>query len=158
MELKPEGAGRALHVSGSGVGLSGIGRVDEQGHDTRRGRAALLRGGGRVFFVGQRMRRRSITSRCKTTSRIDLYFILITTKGVPPRILIPWSLDCRPTGDLSGDSAGMDNFWMGIAAAQNAVAGTEPANRRHRVLSIVGGIALTLLIGAGLFIVAALNS
>jgi hypothetical protein len=104
MELKPEGAGRALHVSGSGVGLSGIGRVDEQGHDTRRGRAALLRGGGRVFFVGQRMRRRSITSRCKTTSRIDLYFILITTKGVPPRILIPWSLDWRAIGDLSGDS------------------------------------------------------
>ncbi len=52
----------------------------------------------------------------------------------------------------------MDNFWMGIAAAQNAVAGTKPGNRRHRVLSIVGGIALTLLIGAGLLIVAALNS
>jgi hypothetical protein len=52
----------------------------------------------------------------------------------------------------------MGDFWMGIAAAQNAVAGTKPANRRHRVLSIVGGIALALLIGAGLFIVAALNS
>jgi hypothetical protein len=52
----------------------------------------------------------------------------------------------------------MGNFWMGIAAAQNVVAGTKPANRRHRVLSIVGGIALALLIGAGLFIAAALNS
>jgi hypothetical protein len=52
----------------------------------------------------------------------------------------------------------MGDFWMGIAAAQNAVAGTKPADRRNRVLSIVGGIALALLIGAGLFIVAALNS
>ena len=52
----------------------------------------------------------------------------------------------------------MNDFWMGIAAAQNAVAGTKPADRRQRVLSIVGGIALTLLIGVGLFIVAALNS
>ncbi len=52
----------------------------------------------------------------------------------------------------------MGDFWMGIAAAQNAVAGTKPAERRKRVLSIVGGIVLTLLIGAGLFIVAALNS
>jgi hypothetical protein len=52
----------------------------------------------------------------------------------------------------------MDNFWIGIAAAQNAVAATKPADRRHRVLSIVGGIALALLIGAGLLIVAALNS
>jgi hypothetical protein len=52
----------------------------------------------------------------------------------------------------------MDNFWMGIAAAQNAAAGTKPTDRGHRVLSIVGGIALAVLIGAGLFIVAALNS
>jgi hypothetical protein len=44
----------------------------------------------------------------------------------------------------------MGNFRMGIAATQNAVAGAEPANRRHRVLSIVGGIALTLPIGAAL--------
>jgi hypothetical protein len=51
----------------------------------------------------------------------------------------------------------MDNFWMGIAAAQNA-AETKPTDRRHGVLSIVGGIALAVLIGAGLFIVAALNS
>jgi hypothetical protein len=52
---------------------------------------------------------------------------------------------------------GMGDFWMGIAAVQNAAAGTKPADRRHRVLSIVGGIALALLIGGGLFIVAALN-
>jgi hypothetical protein len=52
---------------------------------------------------------------------------------------------------------GIGDFWMSIAAAQNAAAGTKPADRRHRVLSIVGGIALALLIGAGLFIVAALN-
>jgi hypothetical protein len=49
-------------------------------------------------------------------------------------------------------------FLTGIAAAQNAAASTKPANRRHRVLSIVGGIALALLIGGGLFVVAALNS
>jgi hypothetical protein len=48
-------------------------------------------------------------------------------------------------------------FWAGIAEAQNAAAGTNPANRRHRVLSIVGGIALALLIGGGLFVVAGLN-
>jgi hypothetical protein len=52
----------------------------------------------------------------------------------------------------------MDNFWIGVAAAQNAAAGTKPPDRRHRVLSIVGGIAFAVLIGAGLFIVAALNS
>lgn len=52
----------------------------------------------------------------------------------------------------------MNNFWISIAAAQSAVAGTKPGNRRHRILSIVGGIALALLISAGLLIVAALNS
>jgi hypothetical protein len=52
---------------------------------------------------------------------------------------------------------GIGDFWMGIAAAQNATAGTKPDDRRHRFLSIVVGIALTLLIGAGLFILAALN-
>jgi hypothetical protein len=64
------------------------------------------------------------------------------------------------SSDMSwhGGIAGMDNFWMGIAAAQNAAAGTKPTDRGHRVLSIVGGIALAVLIGAGLFIVAALNS
>jgi hypothetical protein len=47
-------------------------------------------------------------------------------------------------------------FWAGIAAAQNAAASTKPADRRHRVLSIVGGIALALLVGGGLFIAAGL--
>jgi hypothetical protein len=50
---------------------------------------------------------------------------------------------------------GMGDFWMGTASAQNAVAGRKPADGRHRVLSIVGGIAIAVLIGAGLFIVAA---
>ena len=49
------------------------------------------------------------------------------------------------------------SFWMGIAAAQNAAAGTKPAGRGHRVLSIVGGIALALLIAGGLLIVMALS-
>jgi hypothetical protein len=52
----------------------------------------------------------------------------------------------------------MDNFWMGIAAAQNAAAGTKPADRRRRVLSIVGGVALALLIGGALFVAALLTS
>jgi hypothetical protein len=49
------------------------------------------------------------------------------------------------------------DFWMGIVAAQNAAAGTKPAGRGHRILSIVGGIAVTLLIVGGLMIVGALN-
>ena len=49
----------------------------------------------------------------------------------------------------------MSNFWMALLAAQTADA--KPASRRHRVLSAVGGIALALLIGAGLFIAAALT-
>jgi hypothetical protein len=52
----------------------------------------------------------------------------------------------------------VDNFWMGIAAAQTAAAGAKHVERRHRVLSIVGGIALALLIGGGLFAAAVLNS
>ena len=49
------------------------------------------------------------------------------------------------------------DFWMGIAAAQNAAVGTKPAGRGYRVLSIVGGIAVALLIVGGLMIVGALN-
>jgi hypothetical protein len=49
-------------------------------------------------------------------------------------------------------------FWAGIAAAQNAGASSKAADRRHRVLSIVGGIALALLIGGGLVVAAVLNS
>ena len=54
----------------------------------------------------------------------------------------------------------MRDFWIGMAAAHNAAAGTagaKPANRRYRVLSIVGGIALSLLVGGALLIVLALN-
>ena len=51
----------------------------------------------------------------------------------------------------------MSNFWMALLAAQTAAADTKPADRRHRVLLVLAGIALALLIGAGLFIAAALN-
>ena len=49
-------------------------------------------------------------------------------------------------------------FWMGVLAAQRAASGTKAADRRHHVLSMVGGIALALVIGAGLFIVAGLTN
>jgi hypothetical protein len=55
-------------------------------------------------------------------------------------------------------SFGMSAFWMGMLAAQRAASGTKAADRRHRVLSMVGGIALALVIGAGLFIVAGLTN
>ena len=51
----------------------------------------------------------------------------------------------------------MNQFWMALLAAQTSSADTKPASRRRRVLSAVGGIALALLIGAGLFIAAALT-
>jgi hypothetical protein len=51
----------------------------------------------------------------------------------------------------------MNNFWMGLLAAQTATASTKPASRRHHVLSVLGGIALALLIGGGLLIAAALT-
>ena len=51
----------------------------------------------------------------------------------------------------------MSNFWMALLAAQTAAADTKRTDRRHRVLSVLGGIALALLIGAGLFIAAALT-
>ena len=52
----------------------------------------------------------------------------------------------------------MGGFWMGVLAAQRAASGTKAADRRHHVLSMVGGIALALVIGAGLFIVAGLTN
>ena len=54
----------------------------------------------------------------------------------------------------------MDKFLMGVAAAQNAnaVAGAKSAKPRHPVLSIIGGIAIAFLIGAGMLAVAALNN
>ena len=53
----------------------------------------------------------------------------------------------------------MDKFWMGVAAAQNAnaVAEAKSAQRRHPALSVIGGIAIALLVGAGMLVVAALN-
>jgi hypothetical protein len=51
----------------------------------------------------------------------------------------------------------MDNFWMGIAAA-NAAAKVKPGTAAHRILSILAGVALALVIGAGLFIVAAFTN
>ena len=52
----------------------------------------------------------------------------------------------------------MSNFWMALVAAQTAAAAdAKPASRRRQILSAVGGIALALLIGAGLFIAAALT-
>src|SRR5207302_10542826 len=38
MELEPEGVGRRKHIPRYGLGTSRIGWVDEQGHDTRRGK------------------------------------------------------------------------------------------------------------------------
>jgi hypothetical protein len=46
---------------------------------------------------------------------------------------------------------------MGILAAQNAAAQAKPATQRHSILTIVGGIALGLSIGAGLFVALALH-
>lgn len=43
---------------------------------------------------------------------------------------------------------------MGLLAAQAAAGDTKPVDRRHRVLSVLGGLALALLIGGGLFIAA----
>jgi len=51
----------------------------------------------------------------------------------------------------------MSNFWMALVAAQSAAADSKPPDRRHRVLSVLGGVALTLLIGGGLFIAAVLT-
>jgi hypothetical protein len=50
----------------------------------------------------------------------------------------------------------MNNLWMALFAAQTAAADAKPADRRDRVLSVLGGIALTLLIGGGLIIAGAL--
>jgi hypothetical protein len=55
----------------------------------------------------------------------------------------------------------MRDFWIGMAVANHTAAGTEaeakPADRRYRVLSIVGGIALSLLVGGALLVVLAFN-
>jgi hypothetical protein len=51
----------------------------------------------------------------------------------------------------------MSNFWVALLAAQTDAADAKPTDRRSRLLSVLGGIALALLIGASLFIVAALT-
>ena len=51
----------------------------------------------------------------------------------------------------------MSNFWMALLATPTAADDTKPASRRRQILSAVGCIALALLIGAGLFIAAALT-
>jgi hypothetical protein len=51
----------------------------------------------------------------------------------------------------------MSDFWMALFAAQTAAGDETPADHRHRVLSVLGGIVLTLLIGGGLIIAAALT-
>jgi hypothetical protein len=52
----------------------------------------------------------------------------------------------------------MGNFWIGVAAGQHAAAGAKSAERRHPVVSIIGGVVIALLIGAGMFVVAALSN
>ena len=51
----------------------------------------------------------------------------------------------------------MNNIWMALLAAQTDTVDTKPTDRRRRVLSVLGGVVLALLIGAGLFIAAALT-
>jgi hypothetical protein len=53
----------------------------------------------------------------------------------------------------------MDKFWIGVAAAQNAnAAEAKSVKRRHSLLPIIGGIAITLLLGAGMLAVVAFNN
>jgi hypothetical protein len=49
------------------------------------------------------------------------------------------------------------NAGVEVVAAQKAATGTKPASRRHGILTAVGGIALGLLIGAGLLVAVALH-
>jgi hypothetical protein len=51
----------------------------------------------------------------------------------------------------------MNNIWMALLAAQADAADSKPADRRRRAFSMLAGLALALLIGAGLFIAAALT-
>jgi hypothetical protein len=50
----------------------------------------------------------------------------------------------------------MNNFWM-LLAAQTDTDDSKPADRRRRAFSMLAGLALALLVGAGLFIAAALT-
>ncbi len=51
----------------------------------------------------------------------------------------------------------MSNFWIALLAAQTDAADPKPADRPRRVLSVLGGVAVAVLIGAGLFIMAVLT-
>jgi hypothetical protein len=51
----------------------------------------------------------------------------------------------------------MSNFWMALFAAQAAADDAKPVDRRHRVLSALGGVALALLIGGALIFAGALT-
>jgi hypothetical protein len=42
-------------------------------------------------------------------------------------------------------------FWLGLGAAQRG-AGSKPIERRNRVVSLVVGVLIALLIGAGAFV------
>ena len=50
----------------------------------------------------------------------------------------------------------MSDLWISVLAAQKTAARTRPAHGGCRIRSIIGGIAVALLIGAGLFVAAAL--
>jgi hypothetical protein len=72
------------------------------------------------------------------------------------RILIPSSLHwIKRLGERRG-IIDMDKLWMGIAAAQSAA--TPAKSRGHGILSILAGVAITLLVGLGLCMLAVLNS
>ena len=51
----------------------------------------------------------------------------------------------------------MSSFWLALLAAQTDAADVKPADRWRRVLSVLCGVALALLIGAGLFLAAVLT-
>jgi hypothetical protein len=52
----------------------------------------------------------------------------------------------------------MSNFWMGIAASQNAMGKNKRADRGLGVLSILAGVLLAVLIGAALLALAAFSN
>jgi hypothetical protein len=52
----------------------------------------------------------------------------------------------------------MRDFLIDIVAAQTVAGAPKAANRRHRAIQIGGGIVIALIIGAALFIAAALTA
>jgi hypothetical protein len=55
-------------------------------------------------------------------------------------------------------SSHMSNLLIGLAAVQKAAGPAKFADRRHRVLAIVGGIVLALSIAGGLLFLMALGT